>query len=853
MECPQTPRRWPAAVAAAAVAVGVLGLGAAGPAVAAVPAYGTPAPVTVPAALLGVDGLAVGTAGTYVLDAASKKVALVDGSGAVLATSAAVDLSAPTDIAVSATKVYIADPGANRVVSLALPLTTSSAFTVEAGRTDRSQGTPPVGSTVTATSVGLKAPRGVAVDGNGVLYIADTGNGLVEKVDGTDLTVVAGGGTTAPTGTAAPPTSLGLTAPADVATAGTAVFVAEGAPAGRVDRLDSTGLRLLASVPGAASVGASASVLTVAAGTTVLALDPATGAAASSPLVTGMTAADAVDITASGVVWAGDSAGTSSKLWTVSPASVATAPVITSPSSFTEVTGRAMSRSLAASGSPTAWEVRSATPAAPWLSVGAATGVLSGTPVSGTYTVVVRASNTAGYYDKSITLSVGSVPATLTAKPAATAGQGSATVTWTAPTASAATAEAVTGYVVTPTAGGAAGTPRSVAAGSLSTTFTGLKAGTAYTFTVAATNAFGTAAASPASAAVTPYGGIAAPGPGLTRYQGGNRVTTAVRVSQQLFPDAGSARAVVVASSTSYADSLAGARLAAAVGAPLLLTDPLALNPEVAAEVGRVLAVPATTSTSAASTALAAADAGTTAAKPTATGTVYLLGGTSAVSAAAETALKAVSSKYTVTRLSGADRYETAVKIAAQTAVDDPVPGAPIYVASGANYPDGLAVAALASRTGGVVLLTQGPTMPAATLTYLQTYDPNSELLVAVGGPAAAATTGHGGERAIVGADRYDTARLVAARFTAAPGSARVDDVGLATGTNWPDALAGAAAMGNLDGPLLLTPPDALSPAVGSALTALSKSGRPTSALVFGGATVVSSSTADAFAAQVAG
>nr|WP_255480442.1 cell wall-binding repeat-containing protein [Quadrisphaera sp. RL12-1S] len=337
----------------------------------------------------------------------------------------------------------------------------------------------------------------------------------------------------------------------------------------------------------------------------------------------------------------------------------------------------------------------------------------------------------------------------------------------------------------------------------------------------------------------------------MTRYQGGNRVLTAVTTSRQLFPDTGSARAVVVASSTSYADSLAGARLAAAVGAPLLLTDPLALNPEVAAEVARVLAVPAAPSTS--PVALAAADASATAVKPTATGTVYLLGGTTAVSAATETALRAVSTKYTVTRLSGADRYETAVKIAAQTAVDDPVPGAPVYVASGADYPDGLAVAALASRTGGVVLLTQGSTMPAATLGYLQTYDPNSELLVAVGGPAAAATAGHGGDRAIVGTDRYDTARLVAARFTAQPGAPRVDDVGLATGTNWPDALAGAAAMGNLRGPLLLTRPDSLSPAVAPALRALSTAGRPTSALVFGGPSVVSPGAADAFAAVVAG
>ncbi|TNM68763.1 hypothetical protein FHN55_06025 [Streptomyces sp. NP160] len=654
-------------------------------------------------------------------------------------------------------------------------------------------------SSGTGATTQLDRPQAVAVDSSSTLFVADTGNGLVRSVS-------AGGAVTTAATTPAP------------------------------DALVVTG-------SGDVLVGSTTSVAAVS------------GSTSSAVGTGGFRDVEGLAVSGSGVVWVADAAGSSSAVVTLTPPPPAAAPVrITSTPPTTAVRGAALTRTFTATGTPTiTWSfVGGAAPACLGPgAIGATTGVLTATPAtSGRCTFTVRADNSVTHDDQEVTLAVGAAPAATSAKPTATAGQGSATVTWAAPAASTAAGEAVTGYVVTPTAGGTAGTPRSVAAGTLSTTFTGLRAGTSYTFTVAATNAFGTAPVSPASAAVVPYGGIAAPGPGLTRYQGSNRVLTAVKVSQQLFPDAGSARAVVVASSTSYADSLAGARLAAAVGAPLLLTDPLALNAEVAAEVGRVLAVPATTT--AAPVALAAADASTTA-KPTTTGTVYLLGGTSAVSAAAETALKAVSSKYTVTRLSGADRYETAVKIAAQTAVDDPVPGAPVYVASGANYPDGLAVAALASRTGGVVLLTQGSTMPAATLAYLETYDPNSELLVAVGGPAAAATSGHGAERAIVGADRYDTARLVAARFTAATGAARVDDVGLATGTNWPDALAGAAAMGNLDGPLLLTPPDALSPAVGSALSALSKAGRPTSALVFGGPSVVSSSTADAFAARVAG
>ncbi|SER30994.1 DUF7927 domain-containing protein [Microlunatus flavus] len=92
-------------------------------------------------------------------------------------------------------------------------------------------------------------------------------------------------------------------------------------------------------------------------------------------------------------------------------------------------------------------------------------------------------------------------PATPTA-PSATAGTTSATVTWTAPDPN---GSPVTGYVVTPYLGGVAQTPVTVDGSSTTRTVTGLTAGGSYTFTVAATNAYGTSAASPASSAVVPY------------------------------------------------------------------------------------------------------------------------------------------------------------------------------------------------------------------------------------------------------------------------------------------------------------------------------------------------------------
>ncbi|MCI0140700.1 fibronectin type III domain-containing protein [Arthrobacter bambusae] len=92
----------------------------------------------------------------------------------------------------------------------------------------------------------------------------------------------------------------------------------------------------------------------------------------------------------------------------------------------------------------------------------------------------------------------------------ATAGNASATVSWTAPANG---GSAITSYAVTPHAGATALAPVAVTGNPPATTanVTGLTNGTAYTFTVTATNAIGTSPASAASAAVTPTAGATAP------------------------------------------------------------------------------------------------------------------------------------------------------------------------------------------------------------------------------------------------------------------------------------------------------------------------------------------------------
>ena len=112
----------------------------------------------------------------------------------------------------------------------------------------------------------------------------------------------------------------------------------------------------------------------------------------------------------------------------------------------------------------------------------------------------------------------------------ATAGNAQATVTWTAPAGG---GSPITSYTVTPFVGSAPQTPVTVSGSPPATTATvpGLTNGTAYTFTVSATNAVGTGPASAASAPVTPSAPVAPVAPaaptGVVATAGNAQVTLA--------------------------------------------------------------------------------------------------------------------------------------------------------------------------------------------------------------------------------------------------------------------------------------------------------------------------------------
>jgi len=123
------------------------------------------------------------------------------------ATSA--QLNAPVGVAVDGQgNLYIADRGNNRIRKVSGGIISTVAGTGTAGST---------GDGGQATSAQINSPYGVAVDGEGNVYIADLGNHRIRKVSGGIISTVAGTGTAGSTGDGGQATSAQLNSPIGVA------------------------------------------------------------------------------------------------------------------------------------------------------------------------------------------------------------------------------------------------------------------------------------------------------------------------------------------------------------------------------------------------------------------------------------------------------------------------------------------------------------------------------------------------------------------------------------------------------------------------------------------------------------
>ena len=178
----------------------------------------------------------------------------------------------------------------------------------------------------------------------------------------------------------------------------------------------------------------------------------------------------------------------------------------------------------------------------------------------------------------------------------------------------------------------------------------------------------------------------------VVRWAGADRYATAATISRSGFaPGVGTA---YISTGSTFPDALSGGAIAGRNGGPILLAERDAVPQSTATELARL--------------------------RPS---KIVILGGTGAVSNLVADALRTYATSGNVSRLAGADRYATSVAVS--RASYGSAGSNAVFVATGANFPDGLSGGPVAALVPGPLLLV-GPTyLPGAVGTELKRLDPS--------------------------------------------------------------------------------------------------------------------------------
>lgn len=253
------------------------------------------------------------------------------------------------------------------------------------------------------------------------------------------------------------------------------------------------------------------------------------------------------------------------------------------------------------------------------------------------------------------------------------------------------------------------------------------------------------------------------------RISGENRYETASVIAKNL----DDSNYAVIVSSNSFPDALVSSNLAKHLNAPILLAD---------------TSLPAETINSL---------------EEKGVKNVVILGGVNSVSQNAEGKLRELS--YSVRRISGEDRYDTAILANEYTLNKDIV-----YLASGESFADSLSASALAARKSSPLLLTESNTLTSRSLSAIKAW--SSKKIVLVGGVNSISSEIEEKLKSlglevtrISGEDRYETSVKIS-NTTSSNGLI------LASGEGYIDALTASNLAQSLNYSLVLTAKDSLNP-----------------------------------------
>lgn len=259
------------------------------------------------------------------------------------------------------------------------------------------------------------------------------------------------------------------------------------------------------------------------------------------------------------------------------------------------------------------------------------------------------------------------------------------------------------------------------------------------------------------------------------RIAGQDRIETAIGIAQKGWD---TTETVILCELNDYPGSIAAAPYAASLDAPILLTGGQKLDSRVVDELERLQPQKA-----------------------------ILIGGEALLATAIVEKLENLGIE--TERIGGANRYATSVLLAERLYSDS------LIIANGDDFPDALSAASYAGIAQIPIVLTSKK-LPAEVLEYCQQIQP--ENIIVIGGEAVVPTESLSEHDLIIttrlgGENRYATNAKVVEHMQNVVES---NDLFLASGVNFPDAIAGTVLAAKEKAPLLLTaiediPPDVYS------------------------------------------
>jgi putative cell wall-binding protein len=250
------------------------------------------------------------------------------------------------------------------------------------------------------------------------------------------------------------------------------------------------------------------------------------------------------------------------------------------------------------------------------------------------------------------------------------------------------------------------------------------------------------------------------------RLQGADRYETSISISKSGWVTSDD---VILASGYDFPDALSAAPLAKQLEAPILLIGGT-LDTAINNELNRLQVK-----------------------------NIFIVGGEGVISKNIEDKLRAKA--ITITRLSGNDRYETSISIANYITEKYKL-GTEIVVAYGGGFPDALSIAPIAASKGMPIILSSKNELPSSVKKYIT--DNKVTKAFVIGGTGVVSDKVMQAlplaER-VWGDDRYKTNVAVLNRFVV---DLNFDNVYIATGSGFPDALSGSALASKTSSPIIL-------------------------------------------------